>query len=108
MRRLLFVLFLLACALLGACVIGPKQDDPAESAPTSDAGLDFDSSFSSDTSGGLDVGGVPADGAGGGGDTTSPPSGDASADASSDADAASDAAPDVVSEAGSDAVSEGG
>ncbi len=100
MRTRFFVLAAIVAASLGACVIGPKQEDPAATGLPGDASYDEDARAAEDTS----VVAVPTaetgesvDGAGGAfsdaaatdarGDATSDSANDAAGDAPGDADA---------------------
>ncbi|MGZ3452373.1 MAG: hypothetical protein ACXVEF_22380 [Polyangiales bacterium] len=92
MRRL-FVLLLLGTSITAACVIGPKQDDPASELAADDAGTTDDGAFSMDTSTGTvtDTGTSDnVDALSGGGDTAKTEDAVATDGDASDADAAAD------------------
>lgn len=108
MRRVVTAFVVFATVALGACIIGPKQDDPDNDLLAADTGTSMDASFSSDTSSGTTI----PDGAGGNADTSlppAPPDADAASDAAGDAndapsDVPSDVASDVIADAPSDVV----
>lgn len=111
--RALLAMVLLASAALGACIIGPKQDDPESSLTgggPSDAG--FDGAALDDDTGSSDkTDATVADTASPSAETGSPP--DAGSDTSSTADtsvsdAASDAATDAPASDVADDAPEGG
>lgn len=96
MRRIVIAFMVFATGALGACIIGPKQDDPAGDEAVLDSGTAFDASFTSETGSTSTLDGST------GGDTSlppAPPDADADADADAASDAAGDSAPDVVSDA---------
>lgn len=109
MRRTLLLLMVFALTLVGACIIGPKQDDPAGAdfadtgAKDPDSGLSDDDAFTaSDVGSAVDVGSV---------DSSLPPATDAIADTgASDAvpsdGAASDGATDAASDGATDALTD--
>ena len=94
-RRVLGLGALLVACVSAACIIGPKQDDPAEDRAMDDGGLALDSAFggNSDTSvSGADAPAVPEDAASSSDTSTTPMSDAVGGDAAEDAGDGSDAA----------------
>ncbi|MBI2389986.1 MAG: hypothetical protein HYV09_10385 [Deltaproteobacteria bacterium] len=117
---LVTVLVAMLAAAMSACIIGPKQDDPAEDTPGGKTG--YDAAATSDTSpapmdgstGAFDDGGAPEGDAIAGGDAAADSgASDAPADAPSDAPSCETGSETGASEAGpcehggSDAISDG-
>ncbi len=99
MRRAYAVLLVIGASALAACIIGPKQDDPADFEVL--PGLDAGATVSDTSAGGSDTGLAAAD------TETPPQNGDGDARADGDAPEVDGDAPEVDGDAASDSA-EGG